>query len=47
MTENNNPSTVHDALRSELATDRADLSPVHFIIHPDPEITLESDEVLS
>lgn len=47
MPANNNPSAVHDALRSELTTDGADLSPVHFIIHPDPDVTLDVDEVLS
>lgn len=44
---NNDTPTIYDALRSELNTDQADLSPVHFITDPEPEVTIDPDEVLS
>lgn len=45
--KNNDTPTIYDDLRAELNTDQADLSPVHFIIRPEPEITIDPDEVRS
>lgn len=46
MATNDSPS-LYDEIRPNLLQDHTDLSPVHFIIRPEPEVVLDPEEVQS